>query len=428
MTLVQRDEIPDGWTSAPLKSVARLISGGTPDTENESYWANEDGENWVAIGDMSGTDLVVSTEKAITVQGRLSARLVVGQPGTVLFAMYASVGAVSTLGVKASWNQAILGIEPIHARSSPKYLAYSLIASRDQLPYLYRSNTQNNLNASQVGGFRILVPPLDEQRQIAEYLDRETGKIDELIAKQEQLVDALSERRHSLVNRSVTGGIDVETQVNESSRLGLSNIPKRWSEVSLVRVAPHRVDYRGATPIKTETGVQLVTARNVKPGWIDYETSVEFIAADSYDTVMRRGLPEIGDVLLTMEAPLGNVALVDRMDVAFAQRVIKFRLKPELAIPEFMLFAMNSNYFQQQLQSKGTGSTAIGLKASKLVELIVALPPVEEQKLIAEYLASETRKMDLLMQSCRQLALRLRERRAALISAAVTGKIDVRGL
>ena len=127
MTLAQREEIPDGWTSAPLKSVARLISGGTPDTENESYWADEDGKNWVAIGDMSGTDIVVSTEKTITSQGRLSARLVIGQPGTVLFAMYASVGAVSTLGIEASWNQAILGIEPIRARSNSRGTAVGLV-------------------------------------------------------------------------------------------------------------------------------------------------------------------------------------------------------------------------------------------------------------------------------------------------------------
>ena len=417
-----------GWTSKPLKQFARTFSGAGFPIDAQGLQDEAIPFHKVASlslgnaeGYISGSQDTVSKETAARLRAPLlrSGSIVIAKIGAALL-----LGRVRQLSEVATIDNNMLGIVPVGA--SDRFVYYVLQTVHfDALvnPGAVPSLSDRNLRA-----WKFAVPPLDEQRQIAEYLDRETGKIDELIAKQEQLVAVLIERRIALVNLSVTEGIVPEVQRKTESVLGLLNIPASWMEISLTRAAPSRVDYRGATPTKTESGVQLVTARNVKSGWIDYETSQEFIAAEDFDAVMRRGLPRIGDILMTMEAPLGNVAVVDREDVAFAQRVIKFRLNPALADSEFVSFSMNSDYFQQQLMSKGTGSTAIGLKASKLVELYLALPPISEQKRIASHLKSQTQQMDLLMKTSRQLALQLRERRAALISAAVTGKIDARGL
>jgi type I restriction enzyme, S subunit len=274
----------------------------------------------------------------------------------------------------------------------------------------------------------VAAPPVDEQRSIAEYLDRETGKIDELIAKQEQLVICIAKRKSAAIDATVTTGLNRPTRRKPAGLPWVEELPHDWKVVPFTRITKGRVDYRGATPTKTDAGVQLITARNIKPGKIDYETSEEFVAADEYEQIMRRGRPQIGDVLLTMEAPLGNIALVDRVDVAFAQRLVKFRLDESIADARFVCFAMNSLYFQHELQSRGTGSTAIGLKASKLVDLRFLLPPLSEQRSIAEYLENQTTKFDVLANSTNKAIELLLERRAALIAAAVTGKIDVRGL
>lgn len=90
------------------------------------------------------------------------------------------------------------------------------------------------------------------------------------------------------------------------------------------------VDYRGKTPKKVESGIFLVTAKNIRKGYIDYESSKEYIASDDFDNVMRRGTAKIGDILITTEAPCGNVALVDKEDIALAQRVIKYRCNDEI--------------------------------------------------------------------------------------------------
>lgn len=187
-------------------------------------------------------------------------------------------------------------------------------------------------------------------------------------------------------------------------------------------------DYRGKTPEKTDDGVFLVTARNVRMGYIDYESSQEFVAVDEYDEIMRRGLPKLGDILFTTEAPLGNVALVDREDIALAQRIIRFRMRRDFFHSRFTLYAMLADYFQSQLKSLSTGSTAEGLKASKLSVLRLIAPPVAEQQVIAAFLDAECRHMDELLTATETAIERLQEYRQSLITSAVTGKIDVREL
>ena len=170
----------------------------------------------------------------------------------------------------------------------------------------------------------------------------------------------------------------------------------------------------------------MVTAKNVRMGYIDYDSSQEYVAEADYDEIMRRGLPKIGDILFTTEAPLGNVASVDREDIALAQRIIRFRMNSRFFDSSFILYGLMSDHFQIQLQRLSTGSTAEGLKASKLPILRVVAPPLKEQSLIARFLDSEIRKSDCVVAKIETAIERLQEYRTALITAAVTGKIDVR--
>ena len=130
-----------------LKRVARLVAGGTPSVEDPRFWSRDSGTPWVTIGDMTRQPVVRQTERRVTEEGLASKRLPVGRRGTVLFAMYASVGAVSVLDTEASWNQAILGIEPVASLAERRFLMYWLLSLRPQLQRYFRSNTQDNLNA-----------------------------------------------------------------------------------------------------------------------------------------------------------------------------------------------------------------------------------------------------------------------------------------
>jgi type I restriction enzyme S subunit len=296
--------------------------------------------------------------------------------------------------------------------------------------------TRYGLPKAAIGDAWIPLPDVGEQQAITRFLDRETGRVDLLLGKKRDLIERLKEKRAALISRTVTHGLPPSAAHNlgplESGAYRpsgfdwLGDIPMHWNVLPFTKYVAEKSDYRGKTPEKQADGVFLVTARNIRMGFIDYDSSQEFVAAEDYNEIMRRGLPKIDDILFTTEAPLGYVALVDREDIALAQRIIRFRMNPIYFDSKFTLFAMMSDHFQIQLKSLSTGSTAEGLKASKLPLLRLIAPPLQEQVAIAKYLSAETTRLDRLVGKVEIAIERLQEYRTALITAAVTGKIDVR--
>lgn len=146
------------------------------------------------------------------------------------------------------------------------------------------------------------------------------------------------------------------------------------------------IDYRGKTPPKSDSGKWLVTAKVVKDGFIR-EQPKEFIAAGEYDNWMRRGLPELGDVLVTTEAPLGQVAAIrSTADIALAQRLILLRADPDVLSQDFLLYSMQAPFVQHQLQARATGTTVLGIKQSELRKIQLPKPPMPSQLAIARAL------------------------------------------
>lgn len=277
-----------------------------------------------------------------------------------------------------------------------------------------------------IGQQRLPLPPPDEQQAIADYLDTETARIDDLIREKEELIGLLREWRQSVIAEAVTKGLDKTAAMKPSGVPWLGDIPSHWDAVGMTKKIASIVDYRGKTPEKVDQGVFLVTAKNIREGFIDYDVSQEFVSVDDYEEVMRRGKPDIGDVLFTTEAPLGNVALVNRTDIALAQRVIKFKGIPQTLDNSFLMYWLLSRYMQEQLSSWSSGSTAEGIKSGRLVRLPLALPPFNEQQAIADYLDDETAKIDALITHTQEEIALLKELRAATIADAVLGRVDVR--
>jgi len=299
--------------------------------------------------------------------------------------------------------------------------------ARLQFDLLSNSSTGlANLNGTMIGQIMMPVAPLPEQRQIASFLDRECGKLDALQAKQERLIELLKEKRQALISHAVTRGLDPTAKLKPSGIEWLGEVPVHWRVAGFTKFIVSKVDYRGRTPEKTDSGVFLVTARNIKNGRIDYDASQEYITEESYLEIMLRGKPEIGDVLFTTEAPLGEVAEVDRTDVGLAQRIIKFRGHPAHLRNDYLKYFILSSAFQQGLYSYASGSTALGIKAERFVYLRQLLPPLAEQRAIVAHLDEKCGKIDQLKAKAERAIALLKERRSALISAAVTGKIDVR--
>ncbi len=287
-------------------------------------------------------------------------------------------------------------------------------------------STVDSLRLPLIQNFMITVPNFQEQQNIANYLDIATTKIDTLIQKQTKLIELLKEKRQAVISTAVTRGLDSSVAMKDSVVEWLGEIPEHWKVVGFKRYFKSIVDYRGKTPEKVEKGIFLVTARNIKKGVINYDASSEYVKVEDYDAIMSRGRPEISDVLFTTEAPLGEVANIDNTNVALAQRVIKFSGQDAILDNYYLKYFIMSLPFQNSLMLFATGSTALGIKAERLVYLRKLIPPYGEQQAIANYLDKATAKMDTLITKSTKAIELLKEKRTALISSVVTGKIDVR--
>lgn len=208
--------VPQTWDVAPLYTMANTFAGGTPKSDADEYWTDDDddGVEWIAIGDMRAVQAgYPHGGRRVTTAGLEAAGLTPRSGPLVLFAMYASVGEVAMLRRPAVWNQAILGIRANPSRLNERYLYWTLLALRPKLGIYFRSNTQDNLNAAQVRGLRLPVPPLDEQLAIADQLEETWASVDEAIATAQRGVELARERRAALISAAVTGKIDVGVAV-----------------------------------------------------------------------------------------------------------------------------------------------------------------------------------------------------------------------
>jgi type I restriction enzyme S subunit len=165
------------------------------------------------------------------------------------------------------------------------------------------------------------------------------------------------------------------------------------TELALEDCLDALIDYRGKTPRKVDSGIPLITAKVVKSGRI--ETPDEFISEEDYEAWMTRGYPEIGDVVLTTEAPLGEVAQIKSLPVALAQRIVTLRGKRDVLDSGYLLYLLQSQEMQSKLIGRSSGTTVIGIKQSELRKIEVSLPPIEEQRAIAHILGTLDDKIEL---------------------------------
>lgn len=245
----------------------------------------------------------------------------------------------------------------------PRYVFHCLL--REHLEKLNTAGGVPSLTQKVLNVVKIPVPPLPVQEEIVRILDSFT-----------QLTAELQEK------------LDAELQARKKQYEYYSNklIPTKNVSYKSLDELCEAVDYRGKTPRKVDKGVFLITAKNIRKGYIDYNKSQEYIAEEDYMDVMRRGVPKLGDVLITTEAPCGNVAQVDNENIALAQRVIKYRPKTHELDSTFLKYVLLGKEFQDKLNKASTGGTVRGIKGSKLHKLTIPIPSTKEQKRIVAIL------------------------------------------
>lgn len=274
------------------------------------------------------------------------------------------------------------------------------------------------------------VPPIDEQLAILTFLDHETAKIDALVEEQRRLIELLKEKRQAVISLGVTKGLNPDTTIKDSGVEWLGKVPVHWSVTKLKHLVIESVaGPYGASLTKdmyTSSGYRVYGQQQVIPD--DFEVGDYFISEAKFEEMRRYSVFE-GDVLVSVMGTIGKVAVVpgDAPPGIINPRLVRYRCSDRIR-PRFLQRVLLSQKHQEHLLFEAKGTTMDGLNMSTLGNVPVLVPPLAEQASILESLSDVLREIDALVASAGHAADLLRERRAALISAAVSGKIDVRGL
>ncbi|HPQ44262.1 MAG TPA: restriction endonuclease subunit S [Syntrophales bacterium] len=280
-----------------------------------------------------------------------------------------------------------------------------------------------------VGNLPTLIPPLDEQRTIASFLDRETERIDVLIAKKERQIELLQEKRAALISHAVTKGLNPDAKMKDPGIEWLGEIPEHWKIVKLGFKASvkARLGWKGLKAEEyVDEGFIFLSTPNIKKEAIDFVNVNHIRSERFYES------PEIilqnGDVLIAKDgSTLGITNVVKELPAPATVNSSIAVIRPNLEVHSiFLYYLLLSDYTQNIIQKMKAGQGVPHLFQADIRKFWLWLPSFEEQNAIAAFLDVETVQIDVLIRKVEESTTKLHEYRTALISAAVTGKIDVR--
>ncbi len=422
-------EIPGEWEVLKNKYTYSFIySGGTPTASEEKYYSDE-GFAFVSISDMSTTEYVKETKKHLTNEGIANKNLKVLPEGTVLFSIYATVGAVSELLIEATISQAILAIG-LKKEIDKSYYKYNLKSMKDYIFSQANGNTQFNLNAEKVANFTICFPPLSVQQSISSFLDTKCGEIDSLISIQEEMISELLAYKQSVITEAVTKGLDKKAKMKNSGVEWIGDIPEEWE------IKPYKAIFY------TEKGLNITKADLVEKGEpvLSYgqihskmntgtkinDALLKYVPSSYIETnpecLVQKGCFLIADTSEDYDG-CGNAIYVDKDMTLFAgYHTIVARPIHNNGDYKYLAYLFLTDIWRQQIRSRVSGIKVYSIN-QKIIRLTsVLLPPLPVQQAIATYLDEKTTQIDSLIALKQSKIESLKEYKKSIIYEYVTGK------
>jgi type I restriction enzyme S subunit len=406
--------IPEHWEVKKLKYISYLTMGQSPSSDDYNHEGY--GSPFLQGNAEFGNRNPEAKIFCATVNKY-------AEKGDILISVRAPVGALNEADRRYGIGRGLCSIRPrdIIIREFAWYLIQVV---KVELNFLSTGSTYEAVALTDVSNLSCLLPPLPEQQKIAEFLDQETSKIDKLITKKERLIELLKEKRTALISHAVTKGLNPDVPMKDSGVEWLGEIPEHWKVLLLKRIANIRYGL-GQPPPEILYGTPLIRATNVKSGRI-FQKDMIYIdpkqVPESRNAVLAAGEIIVvrsgaytGDSALIPEEYHGSIAGYDMVTT------VKEGSNQFIA---WQLLSSEVRYIQFAFHQLRAAQPH--LNAEELRGTIITFPPLPEQQKIAQFLDRETSKIDNLITKTRTSIDHLKEYRTALISAAVTGKIDVR--
>ena len=410
-------QISDCWSSkAHLKWRASIYSGATPSRENDDYWL--DGTNpWIGSGAVN-QEIVTEPTALITDLAIRESSTKFMRKGALIIALAGqgrTKGTVAQLGINCFGNQSLSCIDS--RQDDSRFLYWWLTSIYRQIRGLASDDSRDGLNQEMVGSIPIPVVALETQNQIARYLDRETIRIDGLIAEKERMLGLLEEKRAALIIRVVTRGLDPGAPMRLAGQEWLGEIPAHWRIERAKNLFTERDErsHDGSEELLTVSHITGVTSRS--------EKDVYMFEADD-KAGYKRCMPD--DLAInTLWAWMGAMGISQLAGIVSPAYHV-YTSKGQL-LPEYIDLLCRSRPFVAEINrwSKGVWSSRLRLYPENFFEMRLPVPPQDEQREIVRAVEADQRKAVALRDALQQSIAIAKERRAALITAAVTGQIPL---
>lgn len=402
--------LPGGWHQSQLGSVAKWGSGGTPKASIAAYYGGN--IPWAVIGDLND-GIVTETANSITQLGldESSSKLV--PKGTLLIAMYGSIGKLGIAGVDLATNQAIAFATPFTDVVTDKFLFHFLASQRTSFLASGKGMTQQNISQTILKSWPIPLPPVAEQEKIVEILEEQISRLDAALASVRAAREKAAQFRRSLLHSAFTGALTGhETQDDK--------LPKEWEEVEVGKLG-HWVT--GSTPSSKKPGCFGDGYPFVTPGDIDAWGKLKKTA---------RGLSDIGwkevravsppSVLLVCIGTIGKVSWTD-VEVATNQQINALSVDTDKYEPRFISLLFSSSFFQELLWDNSSSTTVSIINKGTLSKLVVSVPPLVEQEKIVQVLEEQLSRLDASLAIADAIEKKASELRRSLLHAAFSGHL-----
>ena len=423
--------IPEHWNVTRLGYLCNKIgSGKTPSGGSETY----SDEGVLFVRSQNVYDDGLRLDDVVYISNEIDSEMAVSrvQQGDVLLNITgASLGRTCLVPDKfpaANVNQHVCIIR----LTNPQFRNFTAMLMKSSLIKSQIDATQNGaaregLNFEQISQLRFAIPPIEEQKTIAAFLDTETTKLDALIAEQGRLIELLREKRQAVISHAVTKGLNPTAPLKPSNIPWLGDVPEHWEVTCLKHLCKEITDGAHVSP-ETEDGVYcFVSTKDICDGVIDFINCLRTSEA-SYEYLLKTGCkPFCGDVLFSKDGTIGRTVVVEEdREFVVASSLIIIRPIREALDPIYLHHLCQSSLIKNQVDCFVQGAGLPRLSITNLRKVQGSFPPIEEQKEIAKYLETVVKRFDSLITEAERSIELLQERRTALISAAVTGKIDVR--
>jgi type I restriction enzyme, S subunit len=332
-------------------------------------------------------------------------------------------GLVTERGIITSAYDAVRPYEGY----DPRFWFYFLF-SLDVAKYYYSlgAGVRQSIRFSQFPNDAVAFPSPAKQQRIADFLDRETAHIDRLIEKKERLIALLEEKRSALITRAVTKGLDPDVRMKDSGVEWIGEIPEHWEVTRLKFLLSHFVDCLHSTPTYSDEGeYPAIRTADVDLGALDI-AGARRVDRSEYEDRVGRLIPMDGDILYSREGErFGHAALVPAgVELCLSQRMVQLRAQRGVD-PGFLMWALNSRGSYQQAALDTLGATSPHVNLQTIRNILVTVPPLPEQEVLRRTLEGHSDALASAVAIANGSISLLRERRSALITAAVTGQIDV---